>query len=292
MKAALDAEPNVSWVLGAVGRLVVEGGAIRGVKLETGALVSAGAVVVTTGTFLNGLIHVGPEQTPAGRAGEPPARELAESLKSCGFVWGRLKTGTPPRLNSRSIDFEGSVSAGLFREERGDPHPVPFSFGTDTIEIEQIICYRYLHTDRVHEIVRENIGTVSPFQRTSQGVGPRYCPSLEDKVMRFPDRERHQIYLEPEGRDSHQIYVNGLLDEPAPRRPGGDRESLPGLRDAEILRHAYAVEYDFIQPTELRRTLETKRVEGCIWQGRSMELPDMRRRPLRDSWPASTRRVG
>ena len=167
-------------------------------------------LVVTTGTFLNGLIHVGPEQRPAGRHGEPPSCELAESIKSFGFDIGRLKTGTPPRLHRNSIDFNAAVEAGIFVEECGDAAPVPFSFSTSTAPRNQIRCW-LLHTnDRVRDLVRANIDRSPLYNGQIQGIGPRYCPSLEDKIMRFPDRERHQLFLEPEGLDVDEIYVNGL----------------------------------------------------------------------------------
>ena len=222
---------------------------------------------MTTGTFLNGLVHVGREQRPAGRANEPPSRELAESLKSFGFTWGRLKTGTPPRLDRRSIDFDRCVADGCFALEPGDNPPVPFSFLTESIEIEQTPCYLAHTNDRVREIVMANIDKSPLFNGQIQGVGPRYCPSLEDKIVRFPQRERHQIYLEPEGRDVDEIYVNGFsMSLPADVQLEIVR-AMRGLEDARMLRPAYAVEYDFIQPTELTSALETKRVAGLFLAG-------------------------
>jgi len=210
---------------------------------------------------------VGPEQRPAGRAGEPPSHELAESLKSFAFTWGRLKTGTPPRLDRESIDFERQVSAGVFARERGDAPPVPFSFLTARIDRPQIDCY-LLHTnDRVRDLVRANISQSPLFNGQIRGIGPRYCPSLEDKIVRFPDKERHQIFLEPEGLDAREIYVNGFSMS-LPRNVQEDLvHALPGLEDAVMLRPGYAVEYDFIQPTELTRQLETKRVGGLFLAG-------------------------
>ena len=187
------------------------------------------ALVVTTGTFLNGLVHIGPEQRPSGRAGEPPSCELAESLKSFGFEHGRLKTGTPPRLDRASIDFDGAVAAGLFSVERGDDPPVPFSFLTSRIDRPQIDCY-LLHTnDRVRDLVRANLDRSPLFNGQIRGIGPRYCPSLEDKIVRFPDTERHQIFLEPEGVDAREIYVNGFSMS-LPRDVQADLvHALPGL---------------------------------------------------------------
>jgi len=267
VRAALDDEPNIEWLFGRAGRVIVEHGRIAGLAFEDGDLFGCRALVVTTGTFLNGLVHIGPEQHPSGRAGEPPSRELAESLKSFGFEWGRLKTGTPPRLDRASIDFDRHVAAGRFTVERGDTPVVPFSFLSGAIERPQIDCY-LLHTnDTVRDLVRANIDRSPLFNGQIRGIGPRYCPSLEDKIVRFPDKERHQIFLEPEGADAPEIYVNGFSMS-LPRDVQADLvHALPGLDNAVLLRPGYAVEYDFIQPTELTRQLETKRVAGLFLAG-------------------------
>lgn len=267
VKAELDAQPNIEWLIGRAGRILVEGGRVTGLAFEDGDRHACRALVITTGTFLNGLVHIGPEQHQAGRANEPPSRELAESLKSFGFEWGRLKTGTPPRLDRASIDFDREVTAGRFIVEHGDVPPVPFSFLSAPIERPQIDCY-LLHTnDRVRDLVRANLDRSPLFNGQIQGIGPRYCPSLEDKIVRFPDKERHQIFLEPEGIDAREIYVNGFSMS-LPREVQADLvHSLPGLEDAVLLRPGYAVEYDFIQPTELTRRLETKRVAGLFLAG-------------------------
>jgi tRNA uridine 5-carboxymethylaminomethyl modification enzyme len=261
VREALEREPNISWILGKAGRILVENGRVAGVAMEDGDVHRCGALVVTTGTFLNGLIHVGPEQRPSGRAGEPPSRDLAESLKSFGFNWGRLKTGTPPRLHRRSIDFS------CFAEERGDDPPVPFSFLTPGVSRAQVPCHIVYTTDRVHALVRDHIAESPLFNGQISGVGPRYCPSLEDKVMRFPHRERHQLFLEPEGLDVDEIYVNGYSMSLPPAVQLQIVRALPGLEDAEMLRPGYAVEYDFIQPTELDRSLQTRRVPGLFLAG-------------------------
>ncbi len=267
VRAALDAEPNIEWVLGRAGRILVEHQRVIGLALENGDAYACRALVVTTGTFLNGLIHIGLEQHAAGRADEPPSCELAESLKSCDFEWGRLKTGTPPRLDRDSIDFDRQVRAGTFAAERGDSPPVPFSFLSAPIDRAQIDCY-LLHTnDRVRDLVRANIDRSPLFNGQIRGIGPRYCPSLEDKIVRFPDKERHQIFLEPEGVDAREIYVNGFSMS-LPRDVQTELvHALPGLEDAVLLRPGYAVEYDFIQPTELTRRLETKRLAGLFLAG-------------------------
>ena len=267
MKDALDGEPFVEWLLSRAGRILLTNGRVAGLAMEDGDSYACRALIVTTGTFLNGLVHIGPERHPAGRAGEPPSRDLAESLKSFGFEWGRLKTGTPPRLDRESIDFATQVSCGAFCVERGDDPPVPFSFLTGEIDRPQVECY-LLHTnDRVRDLVRANIDRSPLFNGQIQGIGPRYCPSLEDKIVRFPDKERHQIFLEPEGIGAREIYVNGFSMS-LPREVQTDLvHALPGLEDAVLLRPGYAVEYDFIQPTELTRSLETKRVGGLFLAG-------------------------
>ena len=261
VRDTLSAEPNIEWIIGRAAALVLSGDRVTGLTFEDGTAVSCGAIVVTTGTFLNGLVHVGDEQRPAGRADEPPTRALADSLRDCGFVMGRLKTGTPPRLDRRSIDFS------QFPEERGDDPIVPFSFVSQPIAREQIACHLLYTTEAVHQIIRDNIARSPLFNGQIKGVGPRYCPSLEDKVMRFPERERHQVFLEPEGLDVDEIYINGLSMSLPRTVQEAIVHALPGLGDARLLRHAYAVEYDFIQPTELARSLETKRISGLFLAG-------------------------
>jgi tRNA uridine 5-carboxymethylaminomethyl modification enzyme len=267
VRRALEDEPNIEWVVGRVERLHMEHGRATGLSLEDGRRYSAAAVVVTTGTFLNGLIHIGPERRPAGRFGEPPSVDLAESLKAVGFTWGRLKTGTPPRLDRSSIDFDRAVRRGDFQVEGGDDPPVPFSFVSAPIARPQIECHLLHTTDRVRDLVREHIALSPLFNGQIRGIGPRYCPSLEDKIVRFPDKERHQIFLEPEGIDVPEIYVNGFSMSLPQDVQAALVHALPGLEDAVLLRPGYAVEYDFIQPTELTRALETKRVEGLFLAG-------------------------
>ena len=257
----LSRHPNITWLHRRAGRVQTRAGRICGLAFEEGDAVSCTSLVVTTGTFLNGLIHIGDEQHPAGRAGEPPTRQLADSLRAFGFEMGRLKTGTPPRLDRRTIDFS------RFEPQPGDDPIEPFSFLSRAESRPQIECHVLYTTEAVHDVVRRNIGASPLYNGQISGVGPRYCPSLEDKIMRFPDKERHQIFLEPEGADVDEIYVNGLSMSLPRQVQEQVVRALPGLSDATLLRHAYAVEYDFVQPTALDRSLETKRVAGLFFAG-------------------------
>jgi tRNA uridine 5-carboxymethylaminomethyl modification enzyme len=263
----LGQEPNIEWVLGRAGRIVSSHGRVEGLALEDGDFLESSTVIVTTGTFLNGLIHEGRERRAAGRHGEPPSIELAQSIRDLGFEVGRLKTGTPPRLDRRSIDFERHVESGLFVEERGDFQPTPFSYRTRHPLKNRISCWLLYTNERVRELVREHIGDSPLYNGQISGIGPRYCPSLEDKIMRFPDRERHQIYLEPETIEGDEIYVNGF----SMSMPRAVQEqlvrALSGLEDAQMIRPGYAIEYDFVQPTELTQTLESRRVRGLYLAG-------------------------
>jgi tRNA uridine 5-carboxymethylaminomethyl modification enzyme len=261
VRDTLSAEPNITWLFRRAGRVLVERGRVAGLAFEDGDAATCGALVVTTGTFLNGLVHIGDEQRPSGRAGEPPTRALADSLRSFGFEMGRLKTGTPPRLDRRSIDFT------RFPEERGDDPIVPFSFLSTDRPRPQIACHLVYTNARVQDLVQSNLHRSPLFNGQISGIGPRYCPSLEDKIVRFPEKERHQIFLEPEGLDVDEIYVNGLSMSLPRDVQEAIVHALPGLEEARVLRHAYAVEYDFIQPTELDRSLEAKRVPGLFTAG-------------------------
>jgi tRNA uridine 5-carboxymethylaminomethyl modification enzyme len=261
MRDELSRAPGITWLLRRAGRILSSAGRVMGLAFEDGEWITCTALVITTGTFLNGLTHIGDEQRPAGRAGEPPTRDLAESLRGVGFPMGRLKTGTPPRLDRASIDFS------RFPEALGDDPPVPFSFVSPPIDRPQIACHLLHTTAAVHETVRSSIARSPLYNGQITGIGPRYCPSLEDKVMRFPDKERHQIFLEPEGDDVPEIYVNGLSMSLPRDVQDAVVHALPGLEDAVVLRHAYAVEYDFIQPTELSGALETKRLPGLFLAG-------------------------
>ena len=259
--ASLEREPRIEWIFGVATEIVVRNNAVRGLRMADGRFLNCQALVVTAGTFLNGLIHIGREQRPAGRYGEPPSTALAESLKRLEFRWGRLKTGTPPRLHRDTIEWDRLEVA------RGDDQPTPFSFMTDRIRNPQINCH-LLHTnEKVHALVRTHLDDSPLFNGQIKGIGPRYCPSLEDKVVRFPSRERHHVFLEPEGIDVEQIYVNGMSMCLPREVQRAIIRNLPGLEAATLLRPGYAVEYDFIQPTELRPTLETKRLNNLYLAG-------------------------
>lgn len=267
VRAELEGQDGIAWVFGSVARLDVAGGRVSGVILEDGRRFECSAVVLTTGTFLNGVIHIGPEKTPAGRLGEGASRGLSEWLATAGFRMGRLKTGTPPRLDRRSIDFERAVGDGRFSVEVGDEPIVPFSFLSGRIVRDQVVCHRLFTTEAVHALVRENVARSPLYNGQIAGIGPRYCPSIEDKVLKFPSKERHHLFLEPEGLDTDEIYLNGFSMSLPRDVQEAMVHALPGLEDAVILRPAYAVEYDVVQPTELRASLETKRVRGLYLAG-------------------------
>jgi tRNA uridine 5-carboxymethylaminomethyl modification enzyme len=277
MRQVLEAEPNLRIKQAEVVDLVLEdvgegsafprepGGLpyrrVRGVRLRDGRRVEAETVVVTTGTFLNGLIHCGEEKYPAGRSGEPPSVMLGEALRQLGFEVGRLKTGTPPRLDARTIDFS------KFREQPGDPIPTPFSFRTRAITQPQTVCWIAYTNEATHRAIRENLNRSPLYSGQIQGVGPRYCPSIEDKIVKFPDKPHHQIFLEPEGLDTNEIYVNGMSTSMPVDVQWAMIRSLPGLEHADMIRPGYAIEYDMIQPTELTPWLETKKISNLFLAG-------------------------
>ena len=232
-----------------------------GIRLRDGRTVGAQAVIVTTGTFLNGLIHCGEQTYPAGRSGEPPSQLLGESLKLLGLRGCRLKTGTPPRLDGRSIDWS------RFEVQPGDADPTPFSFRTKKITQKQVPCYIAFTTAETHRIIAENVHRSPMYSGQIQSIGPRYCPSIEDKIVKFPDKTTHQLFLEPEGLNTHEIYVNGMSTSLPIDVQLAIVKSIPGLENAEMLRPGYAIEYDSIDPTELERTLETKKIDRLFLAG-------------------------
>jgi tRNA uridine 5-carboxymethylaminomethyl modification enzyme len=236
---------------------------VRGIKLRDGRIVRAGVVVITTGTFLNGLIHCGEQQYPAGRSGEPPAVLLGEALKALGLRGCRLKTGTPPRLDGRTIDWS------QFQLQPGDPDPTPFSFRTKRVahHDSQVPCYIAWTTHETHRIIRENVHRSPMYSGQIKSIGPRYCPSIEDKIVKFPDKTTHQLFLEPEGLNTHEIYVNGMSTSLPIDVQLAILKSIPGLDTAEMMRPGYAIEYDAIDPTELERSLETKKIAGLFLAG-------------------------
>jgi len=261
MRHTLEATPNLHLRQGLVIDLIVKDGHVRGVELQDTRRFGAGAVIIATGTFLNGLIHTGKRTYRAGRAGEPASTELAESLKGLGFPVGRLKTGTPPRLDGRTIDWEA------FEPQLADQQPVPFSFSTDEISQPQITCHIGYTTEDVHESIRSNIHESPLYSGQIKGVGPRYCPSIEDKVVKFPDKTRHQLFLEPEGHDTYEVYLNGFSTSLPAELQQELVHKVPGLDEARIIRPGYAIEYDFIDPRELTPFLQTTRFQGLFLAG-------------------------
>ncbi len=262
IQALLAARAGLEIDEGEAAALVFDrSGRCAGIATATGETIGAGAVVITTGTFLRGVIHVGETQTAAGRVGEPPAVGLAESLARAGFALGRLKTGTPPRLDGRTIEWSG------LEVQAGDEPPEPFSFLTERISTPQAVCHITTTTPASHDLIRANLHRAPMYSGQIDSVGPRYCPSIEDKVVRFAARDRHQIFLEPEGLDDDTVYPNGISTSLPAEVQAALLTTIPGLARARMVRPGYAIEYDFVDPRELRPTLETRRIPGLFLAG-------------------------
>jgi tRNA uridine 5-carboxymethylaminomethyl modification enzyme len=261
MRRRLSLTENLTIIGGEVAEIKIIGGSVKGVELADGTFIEGRAIVLTTGTFLNGLVHVGKKTFQAGRSGEPAAIKLANCVRGIGFKTGRLKTGTPPRLDGRTIDYS------QFERQPGDDNPVPFSFKTDKIQRRQIECHIGYTTEKVHDIIRNNIDKSPLYSGDIEGIGPRYCPSIEDKVIKFAEKNRHQIFLEPEGYDTYEVYPNGISTSMAEEVQMDFVRAIPGLEKVKMLRPGYAIEYDFVDPRELYSTLETKQVHGLFHAG-------------------------
>ena len=261
MRKTLEHTANLHLRQGMVMDLLVEKGKVLGVVMQDGRRMGSAAVVIAAGTFLNGLVHTGRRTYTAGRAGEPASIELAEALKKLGFAVGRLKTGTPPRLDGRSIDW------AAFQSQDADERPVPFSFSTERIEQPQIKCYIGYTTRTLHDAIRRNLHESPLYSGQIKGIGPRYCPSIEDKVVKFADKERHQLFLEPEGHDTNEVYLNGFSTSLPAEMQQELVRMIPGLEEARIIRPGYAIEYDYVDPRELGPDLQCRRVSGLFHAG-------------------------
>ncbi len=261
VRSLLEATPGLELIEGVGVELILHENRVAGLRLLTGEKLSCVALIITTGTFLNGLIHIGERKIQAGRIQEPAATHLSESIRSFGFEMGRLKTGTPPRIHRDSIDFS------QMQEQWGDSDPLFFSPDTTTFTLPQIPCHITYTNEKVHEVIRNNIGRSPMYSGQIQGVGPRYCPSVEDKIVKFPDKDRHQLFIEPEGLNTIEYYINGLSTSLPEEVQQEILRAVPGLEKAEMLKPGYAVEYDYVQPTELFPTLETKKIRGLYLAG-------------------------
>lgn len=261
MRRVLEATPNLHLRQGVVVDLIVANNKVIGVEMQDSRRFSAKSVVVATGTFLNGTIHAGRKTFSAGRAGEPASIELAESLKNHGFPVGRLKTGTPPRLDGRTIDWDA------FEPQPPDEKPVAFSFATEKIEQDQIQCFIGYTSERLHQTIRDNLHQSPLYSGKITGIGPRYCPSIEDKVVKFADKDRHQLFLEPEGKNTNEVYLNGFSTSLPSALQLELLRMVEGFENVQIIRPGYAIEYDFVDPREMRPTMESTRMRGLFFAG-------------------------
>jgi tRNA uridine 5-carboxymethylaminomethyl modification enzyme len=261
MRRVLEATPNLHLRQGVVIQLIVENKQIIGVEMQDTRRFGAKSVIVATGTFLNGTIHTGKQTFSAGRAGEPASIELAQSLRDLGFPVGRLKTGTPPRLDGRTIDWDA------FEAQPADEKPVAFSFATEKIEQPQIQCFIGYTSNELHNTIRDNIHQSPLYSGKIKGIGPRYCPSIEDKVVKFVDKDRHQLFLEPEGHDTNEVYLNGFSTSLPSSLQQDLLRMIDGFENVQIIRPGYAIEYDFVDPRELQPTMETVRINGLFFAG-------------------------
>ncbi len=261
MKQVVETQSGLDLKQGSVSRLLVSGSRVTGVETRDGIVFQGQTVVLTTGTFMRGLIHVGLNHYPGGRAGEPPSEGLSDHLRSLGMQVGRLKTGTPPRLDRRSIDF------ARLSPQYGDDPPKPFSFETKEIKTSQVPCYITYTNEQTHAVIRAGLDRSPLYSGVIESIGPRYCPSIEDKIVRFPDKDQHQLFLEPEGLSSVEIYPNGVSTSLPPDVQLAFLRTVPGLEQVEIMRPGYAIEYDFVDPIQLHPSLETKAIKGLFHAG-------------------------
>jgi tRNA uridine 5-carboxymethylaminomethyl modification enzyme len=261
MRRVLEATPNLHLRQGVVVNLIVENNTVIGVEMQDTRRFGAKAVIIATGTFLNGTIHTGKQTFSAGRAGEPASIELAESLKKLNFPVGRLKTGTPPRLDGRTIDWDA------FERQEPDEKPVAFSFSTEKLDRPQLDCYIGYTSHQLHEAIRGNLHQSPLYSGKIKGIGPRYCPSIEDKVVKFAEKERHQLFLEPEGHDTNEVYLNGFSTSLPSQLQQELLRMINGFEKVRIIRPGYAIEYDFVDPRELQPTMETTRIKGLFFAG-------------------------